>query len=191
MDFDKESYQQEKLERQAFAGMHISGKRFEECEFNACTFIGCTFEECRFLDCKFEGCDLSNLVPLKCELREVSFSGCKTIGIDWTKAQVVKELSFSECLLNYSNFKMMKLPGTKMVRCEVRDAAFIETNLSKSDLRNSDFENSMFFKANLTGADFRQATNYFIDINNNKLKGTRFSLPEALSLLSHLDIIVE
>ena len=191
VDFDKEVYRQEKLEKQSFAGVNIQEITFDECEFNSCTLNESQFDRCRFINCKFTGCDLSNLAPSKCEFREVSFSGCKAIGIDWTKAVIVKDLEFSECMLNYSNFKMLKLQKIKLVKCEVKEAAFIGTNLSNSDLRKSDFEKSMFFKTNLTGANFSGAKNYFIDINNNTLKKTRFSLPEALSLLNNLDIIIE
>ncbi len=191
MDFDRGIYRREKLEKQSFAGICIREKTFEECEFNSCAFIESRLDRCRFIDCKFSGCDLSNMAPSKCEFREVRFSGCKAIGVDWTKATIVKELEFSGCILNYSNFKMLKLQKIKLSDCEVKEAAFIGTNLSNSDLRKSDFEKSMFFKTNLTGANFSGAKNYFIDINNNTLKKTRFSLPEALSLLNNLDIIIE
>ena len=78
-----------------------------------------------------------------------------------------------------------------MVKCEAKEIDFIETDLSDGDFKNTDFEKSLFFKANLTDADFRGASNYSIDIKTNILKRTRFSLPEALSLLESLDIIIE
>jgi uncharacterized protein YjbI with pentapeptide repeats len=125
------------------------------------------------------------------EFREVKFTNCKTIGIDWTRAGKIKELNFSECLVNYSNFRLLKLPKTVMKKSEVKDVDFIETDLKDSNLTGSNFENSTFFKTNLSGVDLTHATNYIIDVKNNTLKKTRFSLPEALSLLSNLDIIVE
>jgi hypothetical protein len=41
------------------------------------------------------------------------------------------------------------------------------------------------------GADFREAFNYDIDFKFNKLAKAKFSIPEALSLLNSLDIILE
>lgn len=191
MNFEKETYSQETFTKLVLVEEIIESIVFDECEFNDCTFIGSKFEKCRLLNCRFEKCDLSNIVPLNSEFREVKFTNCKTIGIDWTKAAKIRELSFSECLINYSNFRLLKLPKTVMKKCEVKDADFIETALKDSNFSGSDFENSVFFKTDLSGVDFTRATNYIIDVNNNVLKKTRFSLPEALSLLSNLDIIVE
>jgi hypothetical protein len=42
----------------------------------------------------------------------------------------------------------------------------------------------------LTQADFTGATNYAIAASLNTLKKTKFSLPEAMSLLYSLDIIL-
>ena len=125
------------------------------------------------------------------EFREVKFVSCKAIGADWTKAEKIKELSFSDCLISYSNFRLLKLPKISMIKCEAKDVDFIEADLSGGDFRNTDFENSVFFKTNLTDADFTEAVNYSIDVKNCVLTNARFSLPEALSLLYNLDIIIE
>jgi fluoroquinolone resistance protein len=54
----------------------------------------------------------------------------------------------------------------------------------------TDFSNSRFQHTNLTEADFTGATNYAIAASLNTLKKTKFSLPEAMSLLYSLDIIL-
>ena len=100
-------------------------------------------------------------------------------------------MEFRECQLNYSNFKLIKMPGTKIVNCEAKEVDFIETDLSKGDLRQTDFENSRFFKTNLSSADLRGAKNYCIDIKSNLIKKARFSLPEVMLLLNSLDITIE
>jgi len=43
----------------------------------------------------------------------------------------------------------------------------------------------------LQGADFRHAVSYHIDASKNKIKNARFSIPEVLSFLAPLQIIVE
>src|SRR3990172_12353042 len=191
MDLSKDAYYQEKLVKLSYTAEKFQSKVFEECEFSNCTFIDCKFEKCKFLNCKFSEYNLSAIVPMNCQFIEVEFSRCKVIGADWTKAQKIQGLNFLECQLNYSNFKLLKLPKIKMVRCEAKEIDFIETDLSEGDFRNTDFEKSTFFKTNLTNADFTGAVNYFIDTKTNVLKKTRFSLPEALSLLDSLDIIIE
>jgi hypothetical protein len=42
----------------------------------------------------------------------------------------------------------------------------------------------------LTAADFNDARNYAIDVKQNRLKKTKFALPEAVSLLKGLDIVL-
>jgi fluoroquinolone resistance protein len=191
MDFEKDTYSQETFSKLVLTEEIIESKVFDECEFTDCVLIACRFEKCRLLNCKFEKCDLSNIIPMNSEFREVKFTSCKAIGIDWTRAGKLKELSFTECLVNYSNFRLLKLPKTVIRKCEVKDVDFIETDLKDSNLTGSNFENSVFFKTDLSGVNLTRATNYTIDVNNNTLKKTRFSLPEALSLLNNLDIIVE
>ena len=85
----------------------------------------------------------------------------------------------------------MKPPRLKIINCEAKEVDFIETDLTGGVFTGTDFEGSRFFKTNLTNADFKGARNYMIDARNNTLKKTKFSLPEALSLLNGLDIIIE
>ena len=181
----------EKWIKQSFTEEDIQSRVFEECEFNNCSFIGCNFDNTKLLNCKFVDCDLSNIILLDCRFTDVQFVKCKAIGSDWTKIQKIQKLSFSECLLNYSNFRQLALPGIKMVKCEAKEVDFIEADLSGGNFDKTDFDQSIFLKTNLTKADFSNAINYSIDINTNTLGKTRFSLPEALSLLASSDIIVE
>jgi uncharacterized protein YjbI with pentapeptide repeats len=75
--------------------------------------------------------------------------------------------------------------------CEAKEVDFTEADLTNSDLQNTDFENSRFYNTNLSGADFRGARNFYIDVKNNILKKTRFSFAGAVTLLNSLDIIIE
>jgi len=191
MVFKEETYFQENFTKLSLADEIIKSRTYEDCVFDSSSFINTKFLNCRFINCKFTECTLSAVSPMDCRLTDVSFSNCKTIGIDWTKTQQFQETVFKNCQLNYSNFRLLKIPKIKMVDCEVKDADFAEADLSNGDFKNSDFENSRFFKTNLSGANFKGAKNYSIDPVNNTLKKTRFSYPEALSLLNGLDIIIE
>lgn len=122
---------------------------------------------------------------------EIAFTSSKVTGVDWTKALKIKSISFDNCKLDYSNFKLLKLPRLKITKSSVKDADFTETDLTEGNFKGTDFEKSRFFKTNLTKANFTKAKNYLIDARYNTLKKTKFSLPEALSLLNSLDIIIE
>ncbi len=191
MNFSEDAYYREKFSKLSFEKVTIKAKDFEECEFDSCIFVECKFEKCKFINCKFNECILSAITPVDSRFIDVTFTKSKAIGFDWTRAQKIQDLAFNNCQINYSNFKLLKLPKIKIVNCEAKEVDFIETDVTDGDFKNTDFEKSRFFKTNLTGADFKGAKNYFIDVKNNTLKKTRFSLPEALILLDSLDVIIE
>jgi len=191
MNFTKTDYYQEKFSKLSFSNEGIELIEFEECDFVGCTFIDCEFKKCKFLNCKFINCLLSAVKFSSSSVIEVSFTQCKVIGIDWTKSQQVRDLQFDECEINYSNFVLLKIPKTKIVNCIAKDVDFTETDLHESDLRKTNFENSIFYRTNLSKTDLRGANNYFIDVKNNTISRAKFSLPEALSLLQILNIVIE
>lgn len=191
MSSSEETYFQAEFSQLSLANETVKDIAYEECSFDSCSYIDTEFINCTFASCKFTDCVLSAVSPVGCRFDDVSFTDCKTIGIDWTKTRQFREIVFKNCRLNYSNFKLMKVPGIKMTGCEVKDADFSEADLTNGDFKNTDFEKSRFIKTNLTGADFKDALNYLIDPRSNTLKKTRFSYPEVLSLLHGLDIIIE
>lgn len=191
MSLDRSQYLRERLSKLALSGETLTSLLFEECLFENCSLINCKLVKVRFLNCQFKDCLLSGVVPLDSRFVEVAFRGSKVNAIDWTKTQEIRELSFQDCQVNFSNFRFLKLPGLKMSRCQVKDSDFVESDLTGADFKYSDLENSLFFKTNLSSADFKGALNYRIDARQNTLKKARFSLPEALVLLDSLDIIIE
>jgi fluoroquinolone resistance protein len=191
MSFTEDYYFQEKFSHLTLASEVVKTIVFEECEFTTSSFTDCKFQKCKFLNCKFSECILSAVIPMDSRFNEVEFLKCRVVGIDWTKAEQVRDLKFQESQVNYSSFKLLKIPKTKMVKCEAKEVDFTETDLSHGDFKNTDFEKSRFLKTNLSYADFSGAKNYDIDATNNTIKQTHFSLPEALSLLNSLDIILD
>jgi fluoroquinolone resistance protein len=100
-------------------------------------------------------------------------------------------MDFSGCQINYSNFRFLKVPKTRLIACEAKEVDFTEADLSQGDFQRTDFEKSIFFKTNLSQTDFRGSKNYYIDVKNNIIKKARFSLPEAMVLIKSLDIIID
>ncbi|MBU0570367.1 pentapeptide repeat-containing protein [Patescibacteria group bacterium] len=66
-----------------------------------------------------------------------------------------------------------------------------DSNFVNVSFTNTDFEKSVFSKTNLAKANFNGAKNYYIDVRQNNIKKAHFSLPEALSLLNSLDVIID
>jgi len=191
MKFDKDSYYQETFTSLSLTNETVKAVEFEECEFKGCSFVGSTFQKCKFISCKLEGCVWSAVNPMNSWFAEVKFFKCKVIGCDWTRASHLQEMEFTDCQLNYSNFAMLKLPKTRMINCQAMEADFTETDLNEGVFTGTDFSRSTFFRTNLSKADLKKAVNYAIDPRNNTLKGTHFSLPEALSLLQFTGYLMQ
>ena len=73
----------------------------------------------------------------------------------------------------------------------MKEVDFYEANLSKADLSESLLTHATFNKTNLSGADLRGAKEYFIDPRLCNVKKAKFSMPEALTLLNSLEIVLE
>ncbi len=191
MNFDEENYYKQTFARFLLSGEAVQSKTFEECIFEDCHFLNCSFEKSRFLSCHFRGCIISVVNLTSCRFIQPVFRKCKVIGIDWTKVTLLREPEFYNCKIDFSNFRMLKMPKTKIINCEALEVEFVETDFTDSIFTGTDFEKSRFFKTNLSGTDFRGAKNYSIDITNNTIKKAKFSYPEAISLLNNLDIVIE
>lgn len=175
----------------------LQSREFTNCTFTNCNFNGTQFQHCRFRDCYLKGCDLS-LVRLEgCTFANVRFEDSKLIGMDWTRSdwgsgkRLFKPADFFNCVLNFSSFMALNMEKVSICKCIAHEVSLEDANLSFADCSGSDFASSRFLHTNLTGADFRGAVNYQISPTLNTLKKTKFSLPEAMSLLHNLDIVLE
>jgi len=187
-------------EGEDFKDLNYSGQTIEEVEFVGCTFTQCVFQEtdfsaCKFNQCTFEGCDLSMVKVKGSSFVQTKFEGSKVMGVNWMEAAwdtagFLRALSFEDCTINFSTFFGLQLKEIVIKGCTALEADFTEADMTKADCRNTDFAKCRFMQTNLTEADFVGAKNYAIDARINTLKKTKFSLPEAESLLHSLDIVL-
>jgi len=118
------------------------------------------------------------------------------LGIDWTEADwsdwatKISPIEFENCVLEYSIFFGLELKKIKLKDCNAREVNFAETDLSDADFAGTDFAGAIFLKTNLVKANFVGAKNYALNVMDNKTKGARFSLPEAIRLLYYLNIAI-
>lgn len=128
--------------------------------------------------------------------KNARFRDCRLMGINWTKAswgkreiaQLVKAVDFQGCMMNYSSFLGLNLQGVNFVGCTLLEVDFSEIDLRKADFSDSDLERAIFRNSDIREADFSKARNYTLSPQLNKIKGAKFSLPEAMSLLYSMDI---
>jgi uncharacterized protein YjbI with pentapeptide repeats len=177
------------------AGEHLEYIGFDSCVFKECDFSGALFDHCKFIDCEFVRCNLSVVRLNASRFLEVAFKECKVIGVDWTLAawsnlQLPSPITFEQCVLNDSSFFGLYLSEMTIEDCKALDVDFREGDFNESTFSGSDLSNCLFDGANLTGAHFENAENYYIDINNTRIKKATFSRLEAVSLLESLDIVL-
>ncbi|MDB4979225.1 MAG: McbG-like protein [Candidatus Peribacteria bacterium] len=191
MPFADQQYAGETFSSISLTGEAYLDKEFEKCIFDTCSLIGCEFKECKFTDCTFTGSLLSALKLPGCTFVDTVFKESKVMGMDWSRVAKMRNIQFLHCELSQSNFSFMKLPHLVMHNCTVKESYITDCDCTDADFEGTDFARTIFSRANLTNANFKGATNYGIDFQNNTLKKTKFSLPEAVSLLNALDIILE
>jgi uncharacterized protein YjbI with pentapeptide repeats len=153
-------------------------------------------QKCRFLNCKFNSCDLSLGKLPDSIFIDTSFHESKIIGVnwaqaDWPTADLGNPLIFSKSALNHSTFIGLDLHGIQVLDCQAVNVDFRESNLSQADFSGSDLSDSLFNHTDLSKANLSQARNYRIDPEKNDLKKARFSMPEAISLLYSMDIVLD
>ena len=76
------------FENEAFVNVNYSGQKVTRTEFSECVFRGCNFSNSDFSDndfinCRFENCNFAVAKLTGTGLKDVSFTGCKLVGIDF------------------------------------------------------------------------------------------------------------
>lgn len=183
-----------------FEGLNLQGeeirfKEFYACQFTRCSFLETAFRACRFVDCEFTDCDLSLCRVKECTLSNTAFRDSQVVGVNWTEASwpehgLLRGIGFYDCAISHSTFLGLSLREIQITGCVAHDVDFAEADLSRASCAGTDFAASRFLHTDLTEADFSGARNYAISPAMNVLKKTRFSLPEAISLLHGLDIVL-
>lgn len=191
---------QEEYVESTFRDLHlseeeISSKRFYDCVFKDCYFIEVCFRECKFYSCTFENCNIRLIRVPGCSFSNTSFEDSSVIGVNWTEASWPRKgffspLSFVKSAISHSTFIGLALKHIVIRECIAIDVDFREADLTQADLTYTDFTDSLFIKTDLTEANLVHAKNYKINASLNVLKKTKVSLPEAMSLLHSLDIVL-
>jgi len=179
-----------KFENIVWEERNITGRIFEHCTFYKCSLKGCTFEDCSFEKCTFNECDLSLIKFKNTALSDVQINGSKAIGIAWHTASNPITINFNNSKISYSSFFGKSYKKGQLINCLADEVDFTNCNLTQANFAGTDLKNAIFSNTDITQANFVGALNYAININNNKTKKAKFSLPEALSFLHNLDIII-
>lgn len=188
MSFDEEYYLNE-----TFNGKDLSESELKEKEFTGCSFEKVNFEKAklkyvRFENCTFKNCNLGLVKLTGSRFIDCEFFDCKMIGINWTEVEEPVKIKIENSKIDYSIFFAMDLRRIEITECEAREVNFENADISKGKFNGTNFISSKFKNTNLSASDFREAMNYDINPEFNKIKKAKFSMPEVMTLLQCFDI---
>ena len=196
MDDNVKSFTGREIKGLNYRAETMSGYYFEECTFDDCVFDAAAFENCTFRSCVFIRCAFVTPAVRNTDMRFCDFKKCRLIGVSFMNfvndEHIRKPVnSIEECRMSYCLFHDMSFPGYDFSSNEFSKCEFTECRLRGAVFRGCSLGGTSFSNTDLREADFRRADGYVIDIFNDKLRGAKFSSPEALDLLAALQIEVE
>lgn len=175
----------------SFRDQDLSQVTFSHCRFVSCDFSSLVLSGTRFENCEFSECNLSNTVISNTRFDEVVLRGCKLAGLNFGAIDTLAfGLRLEGCLLRYVNFSQLRWRKAVVQDCDLHESDFRGGQYVEANFQKSRFRECRFSGANLTGADFRFAEGYDLDPRTEQLKKAKFSLPEAMNLLSPFGIDV-
>ncbi len=162
-------------------------------DFYKCNFINCDFTDLSFngiLDrCTFNNCNLTLTSFKHAKLQDVLFDNCKLLGINFNDSDKLGlKVRFKACLIRSCNLNYLELKNTDYIDCIIIETDFVGANLSNCNFMNTEFKGVMFHNTNLSKADFTGAKDYIINPLTNSITDAKFSLPDAVSLLTSMGI---
>jgi uncharacterized protein YjbI with pentapeptide repeats len=98
--------------------------------------------------------------------------------------------SFNHCVLNFSSFYQLNLKNTAFSECKLIEVDFTTANLTEASFNACNLEKAVFENTILEKTDLRNAFNFSIDPERNRLKKAKFSKENVEGLLSKYDILI-
>ncbi|HAH63180.1 MAG TPA: hypothetical protein DCL73_13910 [Treponema sp.] len=184
------------VEKTEFTGVHTGAVSLYDAVYTDCTFNGCSFNKTDLTNTTFTDCTFVNCELIMCKIDgttiDSAFKSCRLTGINFTEASEYGfSPDFTDCLLDSCVFYDNTLNRTSFLDSTLRNTDFTNCRLKNVDFSGSRFQSAVVLGCSLEGSDFRTASGYSIDPSANKLKGARFSLPEAASFFRYIGVSVE
>lgn len=184
-------FSNQSFQNKDFTAEPLEKGEYESCQFLQCNFSGLDLSGFSFENCSFMSCDLSNVKVFKAGFQQVSFKDCKILGVHFhTCNPFLLEFSFDKCQLDYCSFFNLPMKKTKLESCRMREASFTQADVSGGSFRDSDLSGVIFDRTILEKTDFRNAQNFSIDPELNRIKGAFFDLDGLPGLLEKYRIKV-
>lgn len=172
------------FEKKDFSDVSILRGEYEGCTFKSCNFANVNLSDFRFIDSEFIECNFSNVQINNTSFQDVIFKTCKMLGLRFETCNTLGfAANFNHCNLDHSTFYQMKLSRTVFLNSQLHGVDFSQAILKNTSITTCDLLNAQFENTNLEKTDFRQSKNYAIHPELNNIKGAKFTLPDVVGLL--------
>jgi fluoroquinolone resistance protein len=189
---DRESYEGEAIEGLDLTGAHLGGKEFYRCDFKGCDFTEAELAGSVFEDCSFHECNLSNPKVAGARLIKAEFFDCKVVGINFYHFdQLLFDSRFTGSRIQNCNFSELKMKRASFLDCRIDECDFEDAFLVEAKFDDSVFRETLFHGCDLERASFLEASGYAIDPRTNKVRKAVFSVPDVLSLVECLGVVIK
>ena len=166
-------------------------------DYEGCTFINCNFNQCNlselnFIECDFNTCNLSMVNMYKTGLKNIRLSGCRTTGVQFEECNpFLFAIHCIECPMEFSTFVQMDLKKSTFKDSQLINVDFSEADLTGLSFDGCDLYDAIFSYSILEKSDFRNARNYTINPESNRMRGSKHSIHQVRGLLEQYDLIIE
>jgi uncharacterized protein YjbI with pentapeptide repeats len=123
--------------------------------------------------------------------KEVSFTGCKMIGVRMEDCNdFLLSFSMENCNLSYASFREMSLRKMHFTECVFEAADMTAADFSRSIFDKCILEKVHFEQTILDGADLSTSTHLRLDPDRNSIRKAIFSNKQLVGLLEKHDIVI-
>jgi len=185
MRFDEQEYSSTSFSGLELTEADLSGRSFWDCSFSDCDLSYASLKDASLEGCVFKDCKLANTALDGAKLMNCSFDGCKLVGLRFFTCSAMSfEIHLKDCRLELCNFSDLHMKRSSIVDSSVGECYFQNTFLVEANFSGSRFDGTLFHACDLQRANFLLASGYAIDPTTNKVRKAKFSLPDAVNLLS-------
>jgi uncharacterized protein YjbI with pentapeptide repeats len=140
-------------------------------------------------DVRFSHCDLSQAVLDKAALQRAEMMDCRLTGLQANEARF-QDLLLRNCQGQYVGFAGSVFKGVRFEHCILRDASFLDADLTGALFLDCDLTNADMLGARLVGADLRGSTIAGLRVGLKEIQGLKVDLGQAGALLQGLGATV-
>lgn len=162
---------------------------FEQVHWQRCRLQGARLVAAHLRDVRFAHCDLVQAVFDKAGLQRAEFIDCRLTGFQANDGRF-RDLLFRDCQGQYLNLAGGIFKGVRFERCLLRDASFLDADLTGARFLDCDLTNADLMGAKLGGADLRGSTIAGLRVGLKEIQGLKVDLGQAGALLQGLGATV-